>query len=146
MEATDGALVRSRRSGRPVSIVLSDLDHFKRVNDSLGHAAGDEVLKAAASAIRSSVRSQDVAARWGGEEFILLLPDTGKEGAVHVSESVREVVSALAMEHEGRGVKMTLSLGVAEHLPGRSIEETIAQADAALYQAKEEGRNRVVVR
>jgi len=77
--------------------------------------------------------------------FILLLPDTGKEGAVHVSESVREAVSALATEHEGREIKMTLSLGVAEHRPGRSIEETIAQADAALYQAKEAGRDQVAV-
>ncbi len=143
LEASDGALVRSRRSGRTVSIVLSDLDHFKRVNDSLGHAAGDAVLKAVADAIRSTVRSQDVAARWGGEEFLLLLPDTGKEGAVHVAESARSAISALVIEHNGSRIQVTLSLGVAEHLADRSIEETIAQADAALYLAKEEGRNRV---
>jgi diguanylate cyclase (GGDEF)-like protein len=146
LEAGDGTLVRSRRSGRPVSIVLSDLDHFKRVNDSLGHAAGDATLKAVAVAIRGVLRAQDVAARWGGEEFILLLPDTGKEGAVRVAESVREAVSAIAVEHEGGRIEITLSLGVAEHRPERNFEETIAQADAALYQAKQEGRNRVVVR
>ena len=143
LEATDGALARSRRSGRPVSIVLSDLDHFKRVNDSLGHAAGDAVLKAVADAFRSSLRSQDVAARWGGEEFILLLPDTGKEGAVHVAESTRAAIAALVIVHDGSRIQATLSLGVAEHSADRSIEETIAQADAALYMAKEEGRNRV---
>lgn len=143
LEATDGALARSRRSGRPISIVLSDLDHFKRVNDSLGHGAGDAVLKAVADAIRSSLRSQDVAARWGGEEFIFLLPDTGKEGAVHVAETARAAVSALSINHEGSMIQVTLSLGVAKHLAGRSIEETIAQADSALYIAKEGGRNRV---
>lgn len=138
-----GALARSRRSGRPVSIVLSDLDHFKRVNDSLGHAAGDAVLKAVADAIRSSLRSQDVAARWGGEEFILLLPDTGKEGAVHVAETARAAIAALVIDPGGSRIQVTLSLGVAEHSADRSIEETIAQADAALYMAKEEGRDRV---
>ncbi|MBL0311358.1 MAG: GGDEF domain-containing protein [Holophagaceae bacterium] len=143
LEATDGALTRSRRSRRPVSIVLSDLDHFKRVNDSFGHAACDAVLKAVADAIRSSLRSQDVAARWGGEEFILLLPDTGKEGAMHVAESTRAAVSELVINHDGSRIQVTLSLGVAEHLADRSIEETVAQADAALYKAKEEGRNRV---
>ena len=143
LETTDGALARSRRSGKPVSIVLSDLDHFKRVNDSFGHAAGDAVLKAVADAIRSSLRSQDVAARWGGEEFILLLPDTGKEGAMHVAESTRAAVSELVINHDGSRIQVTLSLGVAEHLADRSIEETVAQADAALYKAKEEGRNRV---
>ncbi len=143
LEATDGALVRNRRSGRPVSIVLSDLDHFKRVNDSLGHAAGDAVLKAVADAIRSSLRSQDVAARWGGEEFILLLPDTGKDGAMHVAESVRAAISELAIDHDGSRIQVTLSLGVAEHVADHSIEETIAQSDAALYLAKEGGRNRV---
>lgn len=145
LEASDGALVRSKRSGKPISIALGDLDLFKEVNDSLGHAAGDVVLKAVAEAIRASVRAQDVAARWGGEEFILLLPDTPKEGALHVAESLRRAIAALPIEAQGQEVKVTLSLGVAEHWPGRNLEETIAHADAALYQAKEEGRNRVVV-
>jgi diguanylate cyclase (GGDEF)-like protein len=143
LEASDGALVRSRRSGKPVSIALGDLDHFKEVNDSLGHAAGDAVLKAVAGAIRASLRAQDVAARWGGEEFILLLPDTPKEGALHVAECVRRAIAALPIEVEGQEVKVTLSMGVAQHWPGRNLEETIAQADAALYRAKDEGRNRV---
>lgn len=146
LEAGDGALVRSRRSGRPVSIVIGDIDHFKNVNDTLGHAAGDAVLQALAGTLHSTLRAQDVAARWGGEEFILLLPDTVKEGAARVAESVREAVSALALEHEGGLIEITISLGVAEHCPGRNFEETIAEADAALYQAKQGGRNRVVVR
>ena len=143
LEASDGALVRSRRSGKPVSIALGDLDHFKEVNDRHGHAAGDEVLKTVAEAIRASLRGQDMAARWGGEEFILLLPDTPKEGALHVAESIRRAIASLPMEYDGHAIGITASLGVAEHWTGRNLEETIAHADAALYRAKEEGRDRV---
>ncbi len=144
LEAGDGALVRGRRSGRPLAIVLADLDHFKRVNDALGHAAGDFVLKAVAAAIRSSLRGQDVAARWGGEEFILLLPDTDRPGARQVAETVRRAVAELPVVHESGSVAVTLSAGAAEHRSGTNLEETIACADAALLQAKQEGRNRVV--
>jgi diguanylate cyclase (GGDEF)-like protein len=146
LEASDGAVLRSRRSGRPLSIVLADVDRFKEVNDSLSHAAGDAALKALSGALRSVLRAQDTVARWGGDEFIVLLPETPKEGALHVSESLRSVVSALRVDFEGARVHLTLSLGVAEHLAGRSVEDTIAEADAALYQAKQEGRDRVVVR
>lgn len=143
LEAGDGAVVRGRRSGRPLAIVLADLDHFKRVNDALGHAAGDVVLKAVAAAIRASLRGQDVAARWGGEEFILLLPDTDRPGAQQVAETVRRVVAALPIAHQGGRVDVTLSAGTAEHCSGANLEETIARADAALFHAKQEGRNRV---
>ena len=146
LEASDGAVLRSRRSGRPLSIVLADVDRFKEVNDSLSHAAGDAALKALSGALRSALRAQDTVARWGGDEFIVLLPETPKEGALHVSESLRAVVSALRVDFEGARVHLTLSLGVAEHLAERSVEDTIAEADAALYQAKQEGRDRVVVR
>jgi len=146
LEASDGAVLRSRRSGRSLSIVLADVDRFKEVNDSLSHAAGDAVLKALSGALRSALRSQDTVARWGGDEFIVLLPETPKEGALHVSESLRAVVSALRVDFEGARVHLTLSLGVAEHLAGRSVEDTIAEADVALYQAKQEGRDRVIVR
>jgi diguanylate cyclase (GGDEF)-like protein len=146
LEASDGAVLRSRRSGRPLSIVLADVDRFKEVNDSLSHAAGDAALKALAGALRSALRAQDTVARWGGDEFIVLLPETAKEGALRVSESLRAVVSALRVDFEGARVHLTLSLGVAEHFADRSVEDTIAEADSALYQAKEEGRNRVVVR
>jgi diguanylate cyclase (GGDEF)-like protein len=146
LEASDGAVLRSRRSGRPLSIVLADVDRFKEVNDSLSHAAGDAALKALSGALRSALRAQDTVARWGGDEFIVLLPDTAKEGALRVSESLRALVSDLRVDFEGARVHLTLSLGVAEHLPDRSVEDTIAEADSALYQAKEQGRDRVVVR
>jgi diguanylate cyclase (GGDEF)-like protein len=146
LEASDGALVRSRRSERSVSILIADIDLFKNVNDTFGHAAGDAALKALAGALRSSLRAQDVAARWGGEEFIILLPDTSKDGAVHVAESLRTAVSALTIGYEGTPISLTVSVGVTEHRPGRCLEETIADADAALYYAKEMGRNRVMAR
>jgi diguanylate cyclase (GGDEF)-like protein len=146
LEAGDGALVRARRSGKPLSVVISDIDHFKAVNDAHGHAAGDAALKQLATALRSAVRAQDAVARWGGEEFILLLPDTGLAGAAKVAESLRAAVAELPMSFQGNPVGVTLSLGVAEYDPTRNFEETIGVADAALYRAKEQGRNRVSVR
>jgi diguanylate cyclase (GGDEF)-like protein len=146
LESWEEALQRNRRSGRPVSVVLGDLDHFKRINDTHGHACGDTVLRAVAQAIRSCLRAQDVVSRWGGEEFMLLLPDTDLAGAGHVAETTRLAVRALRVEHPGPAFQVTISLGVCEHRPGRSMEETIAEADAALYRAKQEGRDRVVAR
>ena len=146
LEAGDGALVRARRSGKPICVVISDIDHFKVVNDAYGHAAGDAALKALATALRASVRAQDTVGRWGGEEFIFLLPDTGREGSLHLAEQIRHAIEALPIAHDGAPIHLTLSLGVAEHVPGKNFEETIAVADAALYRAKEQGRNRVVGR
>jgi diguanylate cyclase (GGDEF)-like protein len=142
LEASDGALVRGRRSGRPVAVVLVDLDHFKRVNDTLGHPAGDAALQAVAACLRATLRGQDIAARWGGEEFILLLPETGGDGALHKADALRLAVAALPIRCGQERIAVTLSAGVAEHAPARNLEETIAQADAALYRAKQEGRNR----
>ncbi len=140
LEACDGALQRSRRSGKPLSVVLADLDHFKEVNDVLGHGAGDEVLQKVAREFRSSVREQDTVGRWGGEEFVFLLPDTELAGALRVAENLRRRVADLAIE-AGRG-RLTVSLGAAQYRPGTDVEESISRADRALYRAKEGGRNR----
>lgn len=144
MEAWEDAAHRSQRSGRPVSIILADLDHFKQVNDLRGHAAGDVALRSVARTLRASLRAQDVVARWGGEEFMLLLPDTDREGAIRVAESARAAIEAMRIEEGASVFGVTLSLGVSEHARGRRAEETIAEADAALYRAKQQGRNRVV--
>ena len=101
-----------------------------------GHAAGDRLLQSAASLLRSMLRDADLVARWGGEEFIVLLPDTKRDGAVAVSEKIRAAFE--------RGEKVTASFGVAEHGPNLSREATIAAADEALYRAKREGRNQVM--
>jgi len=144
LEASEGALARARRSRLPLSLAIADVDHFKRVNDTWGHAAGDAVLRGVAATIRSSLRAQDLVARWGGEEFILLLPDTPAAGALHVAGSIRVAVAARGVEHGGLEIRVRISFGVAEHRPGDELDATLARADAALYRAKQEGRDRVV--
>lgn len=144
VEAGEAELERFRRSGRPFSIVLADIDHFKSVNDRFGHATGDEALRAVAEAIRRNLRAQDVVARWGGEEFIFLLPETGEAGATRAADFVREQVAASPIELAGEPLPLTLSAGVAEHRAERTLDATLAAADRALYRAKEAGRNRVM--
>lgn len=133
--------LRFRRTKNEFSIIMADVDHFKQYNDSFGHPAGDEVLKKVARLLQSSVRELDCVARYGGEEFCIMLPETGAEGAVILAERICERVAAA----EFPGQKITLSLGVAS-LPanGDTPDAVISAADEALYQAKHEGRNRVV--
>lgn len=143
LETAGEVMAISNRSGRPVSVVMADLDRFKEVNDACGHAAGDHLLKAVAGSIRASLRAQDIVARWGGDEIVLLLPDTAEEEAMHVAEKLRAEVAGLVVEHGGDRICTTLSLGVAGHAGGADLGETVSLADAALYRAKDGGRNRV---
>jgi diguanylate cyclase (GGDEF)-like protein len=138
-------LARAQRSGRSPSLVMLDLDHFKAINDCHGHAAGDAVLRAVADTLRRSLRGQDVVARWGGEEFILLLPETDLGGAAHVAEAIRQALAGLAVTFDGTSLTVTGSLGVARLPAGGSLDDAAARADHALYRAKELGRNRVEV-
>lgn len=144
VEASEAGSSSDCCSGRPFTIVLADVDHFKAVNDRFGHATGDEALRAVASAIRANLRAQDVVARWGGEEFILLLPETAEAGGVRAAEFVREQVAASRIALADESLQMTLSLGVSEHRAERTLDATLAAADRALYRAKESGRNRVL--
>jgi len=131
----------------PVSLFLFDLDHFKKLNDKYGHLTGDRVLQGTAEVLRRVVRDGDVAARWGGEEFLVILPDTPKEGAWKAAEKVRKALEIQVFQDEdGKPVtKVTLSGGVATFPEdGRQQSELVAEADKALYQAKQTGRNRVV--
>ena len=140
------AMERGRREGQPVSFVMLDLDHFKRVNDQHGHAVGDQVLKAVAASTRSRLRGSDVLGRLGGEEFGLVLPATGEAGARHLAEQVRLAVEGLELAGDGgRPLRVTLSAGVAEAARSDTPETLMHLADKALYQAKQKGRNRVVV-
>jgi diguanylate cyclase (GGDEF)-like protein len=145
LEASERELHRAARSGQHCSIVMADLDHFKEVNDRHGHAAGDAMLKVAASALRSVLRGEDVVARWGGEEFILFLPNTDGDAARVVAEKARSTLAAAARAAAGTTGGVTASFGIATHRAGRTLEATIAAADRALYRAKEAGRDRVVV-
>ncbi len=136
---------RSLRSGRPLLIAELDIDHFKRINDSHGHATGDRALQAFAGVVRASVRDTDVLGRWGGEEFLLMLSDTDPDDARELLERVRLAVAAMEIPHPEGSLHMTLSAGLALHLPGDTVELTLERADQALYTAKSLGRNRIVV-
>jgi len=135
---------RSRRFGGPLSIVVGDLDDFKAVNDEHGHPVGDTVLREFARILERSVRDVDVAGRWGGEEFILVLPGTDGPGAVQLAERIRDYLEGRTLvTPEGAPVRITASFGVAEHEPHLEPEELMAAADSALYEAKRAGKNRV---
>jgi diguanylate cyclase (GGDEF)-like protein len=123
---------------------MGDLDHFKAVNDKYGHLAGDEVLRTFGALLTSNARVSDIICRYGGEEFLLVLPGMTKEGARRRAEHVRQAMGAAIVSHGHRRIQVTTSLGVAAYpADGRTTEELIAAADGALYAAKAQGRNRV---
>ncbi len=150
----DGAqreISRAEREEGTFGALMIDLDHFKRINDTYGHLAGDDVLKAVAAVVKQETRAHDLVGRFGGEEFVALLPSTSKEDAVVTAERIRKRVSELVIPtktNEGEAVdikRQTASIGVASYpLDGTSIEEVMSSADAAVYAAKHGGRNRVV--
>jgi diguanylate cyclase (GGDEF)-like protein/PAS domain S-box-containing protein len=145
VELAESELARVRRTGTPLSLAMVDIDHFKRVNDFFGHAVGDLALKELAGAMRETLRGSDVSARIGGEEFVLLLTDTALEGALSVTERLRERVGRTEV-HAGndRVARFTISAGVAELAAGEALESLLGRADEALYRAKAEGRNRTL--
>jgi len=138
-------LKRALRHRRPIGAILCDLDHFKRVNDSYGHDAGDMVLREVAALLRRNTRDSDVACRYGGEEFLVLMPESPLEATLQRAERLREAVAALALHYGGQSIgPVTLSAGVAVYPEdGADQDGLLRAADAALYQAKQEGRNRV---
>jgi len=138
----DQELLRSLRHPHDFCIALVDLDHFKHVNDAHGHAAGDTVLHAFAQAGQAALRATDVLARWGGEEFLVLLPDTGMPPALAGMERLRQHVAALQIDVGNAKVAVTVSIGLTGHRRGDTLAQTLARADQLLYRAKAEGRNR----
>jgi diguanylate cyclase (GGDEF)-like protein len=136
-------LSEARRYARPLSCLLLDVDFFKLVNDTHGHAAGDAALMQAARVLTESVRGSDVVCRYGGEEFLVLAPETDASGANSLAEKIRLAVSSRLFGDGARAFALTLSAGVAELRPGESGNDMIARADLALYQAKQRGRDRV---
>ena len=134
---------RAERMNKKLSAFIVDLDHFKRVNDVYGHAAGDTVLIALAELLRAHTRASDVVTRVGGEEFVVLMPDTGREHAAIIAERLREALGCTRIKPLRNPV--TMSVGVVERLAGESGEALLRRADKALYEAKKHGRNRVVI-
>ncbi|RKH02357.1 GGDEF domain-containing protein [Corallococcus sp. CA053C] len=143
-EQLDREVSRSRRYERTLSLVMLDLDHFKEVNDTFGHLAGDSVLKQLASTVRTRIRREDVFARYGGEEFALLLPEISLGGARQLAEKVRKLVERQRFEFDKQVIPVTLSVGVATLEPQhREATELVRAADERLFEAKTQGRNRV---
>jgi diguanylate cyclase (GGDEF)-like protein len=149
-ERLSSELAGSQRHGRALSLLMIDIDHFKRVNDDRGHLAGDEALKMVAFVLRGAVRKEDVLARYGGEEFVVIARETPLDGARALAERIRRAVEKSRFAWQESELSVTVSVGVtlaasvAEYVPGRTERELIEAADRALYLAKQQGRNRVV--
>ncbi|MDX1584088.1 MAG: diguanylate cyclase [Thermoanaerobaculia bacterium] len=146
-EQLETVMERDSSSGRPLSLIMMDIDHFKRINDEHGHPAGDEILHAVASRICSGLRGSDQVGRFGGEEFMVVLPETDAQQAIRIAERIRQAIARNPVKTEDGMVDVSASLGVAtagatEDVP---IAELITRADDALYRAKETGRNRIEV-
>lgn len=148
LAAAERELVRVRRYGRPAAVLMFDVDHFKRINDTHGHAAGDEALRRIAAVCRDLLRETDIIGRLGGEEFGILLPETDVGAGREAAERLRAALAGIEIPRPGNGgiLRLTVSIGVAGCAAGDGrIEHALKRADAALYRAKAQGRNRVVV-
>jgi diguanylate cyclase (GGDEF)-like protein len=143
-EVIDAELRRARRSRNPVSVIMFDLDHFKTVNDRYGHLCGDAVLASVGQRMRDVLRGSDLKCRWGGEEFLVLLPETPIQGACRVAETLRRELADRSITWAREVINVTASFGVTQVLPGEiNVDAIVGRADAALYRAKESGRNSV---
>ena len=141
-EVAETLFAVARRYRTPFSLCIFDIDHFKQINDRLGHLGGDEVLRQVARITASQTREADLVARYGGEEFILAMPNTEAQGAFAAAENIREAIAAVRQSWQGAEVRATVSAGVAQmHADEGSLDGLIARADAALYEAKASGRN-----
>jgi diguanylate cyclase (GGDEF)-like protein len=143
LEILNRELLRSERHGQPVGVIMADVDDFKNVNDSRGHAAGDVVLRIIASEIAAVVRPYDSVGRYGGEEFLIVAPDCGPAEIWELAERIRNCVANCSIVVAGAGLHVTLSLGIATGRSAADVERALNAADTALYQAKNDGRNRV---
>ncbi len=144
LETLEREIVRATRHKRPLSLVMFDIDHFKEVNDTHGHLAGDEVLRELGALVRGQVRAEECFARYGGEEFVLVLPEAPKDAAVAVAEKFREAVEGHRFTFEGGAIPVTISVGVAElGADAKTTQQLMKAADDKLYESKRSGRNRV---
>ena len=143
MRMLEEEIARAGRSGSPCSIALIDLDWFKRINDTYGHPTGDEVLRTFAITMFANIRSVDRFGRYGGEEFLLVLPDMDTDSAARALDRLRAIIADLDWSAFSPGMKVTISAGVATLKPNETPDTFLARADSALYAAKAQGRNRI---
>ena len=144
MKCLNEELTRAQRSNIPCSVAIIDLDYFKRINDQFGHPAGDEALRTFAISIFANIRTIDKLGRYGGEEFLLILPDTAKDQAVRTLDRLRSIVSEVDWSAISGSSNLTMSAGICAVRREDSAADLLARADAALYRAKDAGRNRVI--
>jgi len=126
--------------------MMLDIDHFKKINDTYGHLAGDFVLKEIAKIVKNLIRKSDICGRFGGEEFVILLPNTKLSGAMKLAERIRETIQNHTFDFNGKKINVTVSIGITSVGVNDSYESLISRADEALYEAKEKGRNRIEYR
>jgi diguanylate cyclase len=143
-EAVHREISKMRRAKSPLSVVMVDIDNFKKLNDTLGHAVGDAALRHLAVVARECLRPMDTVARYGGEEFLMLLPDTPLERGIEAIQRLQKVLAQRPFTNFGQQVDITFSAGVAQCLPTETVEAATKRADEAMYQAKHGGKNRVV--
>ena len=146
MERLKAEMSRAKRGCLPLALLMADVDRFKNTNDTFGHEAGDLLLQTIAVTLRAALRDYDVCSRWGGEEFLVLLPETSPEDATVAGEKLRERVARIEVDHEeGCRLRATISLGLASYRPDETLTSLLQRADEAMYEAKRLGRNRMEV-
>ncbi len=145
MDLLEHEVIQAERYDQYFSLVFLDIDFFKKVNDTYGHHAGDIVLREFAETIKKGIRKADVASRIGGEEFAIFMPFVNKEGAFTLCERLRESVETMQITADGKKIAITCSMGISGYRGGVEIKRLFAEADDALYEAKDTGRNKVVV-
>ncbi len=139
----ENEFARAKRYRRNLTVIMADIDHFKRINDSFSHQTGDQVLKKVAGIFVENCRGVDIIARYGGEEFVLVLPETPSSGGILVCERIRRTIEEYRWSEIGEGLKVTVSFGLCYDASLSSHREMLASADAKMYQAKNDGRNQV---
>lgn len=145
LEKLKDETIRYQRTKKDFSLIIADIDFFKKVNDNYGHDCGDKVLKEISVLFKNSIRDMDIVSRWGGEEFLFLLPETDKEGAVHLANKLRNLIEELIVNYNEKKIKITMTFGVAMYEEDdETIENTIKKADEALYVGKKSGKNCVI--
>ena len=135
---------RSIRNKKPFTLIMADIDHFKKINDSYGHAVGDKILISVSKTLIKSIRKSDMVSRWGGDEFLILLPETDKSGGTDLANKLLEIFRKKVSKYSNNKINLTMSLGVFEYMENINLNECLKSVDNLLIKAKETGRDRVV--